>query len=225
MEATSLNGPLSANPAGDLRLKAWPYFTESKGKDNEDSDGDDEPPKHRHKVRFFFSGVDQPVVTKYRPSRMFSYAWGYCICIFFFFALPLPCKKKKKHLKFLSIFALQICIEMTPEGPVEVLENCTTSGRNESEVQEFEETAFSALRTMMDRAQENDARGQIHGGDTGWDSEHGNHYHENEHDDHFHDHLHLGEDGFFCNPVGKSVLRVITLQVNCSKSTEISRGY
>lgn len=93
---------------------------------------------------------------------------------------------------------------MTPDGPVEVLENCTTNGRNESEAQDFEETAFFALRTMMDKAQENDARGVNPSADKGWDSEHRGHYHENEHNDHFHEHHHLGEDGFFCNPVGMS---------------------
>lgn len=92
---------------------------------------------------------------------------------------------------------LQICIELTTDGPVEVSDNCSTSsGQNNTGM--GEETPMVALKILMDR-EENPSEYNL---EDEWDRQ--NHYPENEHDHYLHDHEHYGEDGFFCNPVGMS---------------------
>ncbi|XP_069177966.1 protein dispatched isoform X2 [Procambarus clarkii] len=93
-----------------------------------------------------------------------------------------------------------VCIEMTPNGPVEVFDNCSSSmGQNGSEGRvEMDKTPIFDLSAMMDSAQKNEGRGENpseYNMENEWGHEHKNH----EHDEHLH--YHIGEDGFFCNPV------------------------
>lgn len=100
---------------------------------------------------------------------------------------------------------------MTPDGPVEVFDNCSTSiGLNASALQEeFKDTPIYALKKFEKDAQKNEERGENPSEyymENGWNHEHKNPYHENEHEDNLHNHHHLGEDGFFCNHVGMSFI-------------------
>ncbi|KAG7174801.1 protein dispatched homolog 1-like isoform X2 [Homarus americanus] len=144
LDASRPSGPLGVNPLSD------PNFKDrlNSGNDGEkETDGDDKPPVHTHKV----------------------------------------------------------CIEMTPNGPVQVFDNCSSStGQNASDVRELEETPIFALKVLVDMAERNDERGENpseYNLENEWDQEHKIHNHENEHDDQLHNHDHIGEDGFFCNPV------------------------
>lgn len=100
----------------------------------------------------------------------------------------------------------QVCIEITPDGPVEVLDNCTDDGREDANNDttpgdDFQETPISALTVLIrDEEEREEERLEKGEGSRGEGYHEGGGYHDEEHPHH---HTHLDENGFFCNPVGE----------------------
>ncbi|XP_066965917.1 protein dispatched [Macrobrachium rosenbergii] len=95
----------------------------------------------------------------------------------------------------------KVCIEMTPEGPVEVFDNCTSgqTANNTNEQDDFETPIFTLREIIVDSSRRHDG-GRSNDDDDEWIDSHSGHYHETELHNHDH-HEHIGEDGFFCGPV------------------------